>query len=106
MLNYLRNMNQLKIVIIISLLGMLFACQVKESPPQEPVAKSFVACQEPRRLMCTREYNPVCAKRDTGVRCIKSPCPADEYVTKPNACSACADEKVSEYRLGACSSTE
>lgn len=52
--------------------------------------------------MCTREYFPVCATRDTGVRCVTTPCPSSEEKTYSNGCTACSDVKVLEYRLGAC----
>ncbi len=60
-------------------------------------------CKEPRSRMCTKEYRPVCATKDMGVRCVTTPCPSTEKVTKGNACTACADEKVSAYIPGACS---
>lgn len=52
--------------------------------------------------MCTREYRPVCADVDTGIRCITAPCPSTEKKTYSNGCTACADEKVTGYALGAC----
>jgi hypothetical protein len=52
--------------------------------------------------MCTREYLPVCASRDTGVRCVKEPCPSSEWKTYGNACDACSDAKVIGYIKGAC----
>jgi hypothetical protein len=48
------------------------------------------------------EYAPVCATRDTGIRCITAPCPSSETKTYSNACSACTDPKVSQYVKGAC----
>jgi len=67
-----------------------------------PEISSSVECKSPRNKMCTREYRPVCATRDTGIRCVTTPCPSTEQVTKSNACSACADEKVFSYIEGAC----
>lgn len=52
--------------------------------------------------MCTMEYNPVCATRDTGIRCITAPCPSSERKTYSTACTACADPKVSGWTKGAC----
>lgn len=63
-------------------------------------------CTEPRRSACTREYQPVCAQVDTGVRCIQAPCPSTAPQTYGNGCSACADPKVVTYTLGACSTPE
>jgi len=59
-------------------------------------------CKEPRSEICTREYRPVCATRDTGVRCVTTPCPATEIKTYSNACTACSDPKVLGYRVGSC----
>jgi hypothetical protein len=75
-------------------------------PPPAPAAEpaDFTRCTEPRRPMCTREYRPVCAQVDTGVRCVKAPCPSAEWKTYPNACTACADEKGIGHRPGACES--
>lgn len=59
-------------------------------------------CRDPRPQMCTREYRPVCASRDSGVRCVTTPCPSMEWRTYGNACDACSDKTVSGYRDGAC----
>ena len=73
------------------------------SKPQKATAKpEATQCPEQRPQMCTREYLPVCATRDTGIRCITAPCPSAEEKTYGNACSACADVKVIEFRTGAC----
>lgn len=63
---------------------------------------SIAVCGDERPQVCTREYRPVCATRDTGVRCIQAPCPSDEQKTYPNGCSACADETVTQYVAGPC----
>ena len=68
-----------------------------------PETSTQTQCTSPRPQMCTRDYRPVCATRDTGVRCVTTPCPSTEMVTKSNACTACADEKVFGYTEGACS---
>lgn len=49
-----------------------------------------IHCGDFRPTVCTREYAPVCAVR------------SDEQVTYATACTACADERVSEYTQGAC----
>lgn len=59
-------------------------------------------CQSPRPEVCTQEYRPVCGLRDTGVRCVTTPCPATEWRTYGNACRACSDPDVMGYREGAC----
>jgi hypothetical protein len=63
---------------------------------------AFVTCESPRKSVCTREYRPVCAEVDTGIRCIKAPCPSSEKKQYGNGCSACADEKVIGYFPAAC----
>ena len=72
---------------------------VTHAPERPP---NYVACTSPRPEVCTREYRPVCAQRDTGVRCVTAPCPSAEAVTMPNACSACSDAKVIGYVPDAC----
>lgn len=90
---------------------LTLGCQIKEDnrshadlKPENPLQK-YHQCQDPRPTFCTREYHPVCAKRDTGIRCITSPCPSSEQVTKPNACVACSDKDVLEFTHGACTHT-
>lgn len=63
----------------------------------------LVRCRMPRPEVCTREFRPVCALRDTGMRCESPPCiDATEWVTRPNACDACTDPRVIGHRPGAC----
>ncbi len=35
---------------------------------------------------CTAQYDPVCGKKDTGIRCITIPCPSSENKTFGNMC--------------------
>ncbi|AXF85831.1 hypothetical protein DTO96_101571 [Ephemeroptericola cinctiostellae] len=72
--------------------------QGTETPPATPQ----VACQEPRPEICTRDYRPVCAIRDTGIRCVTTPCPSTELKTYSNACSACSDATVMGFTQGTC----
>ena len=75
------------------------------SPAGDPPAqekKVPVACTDPRPQVCTMIYDPVCATRDTGVRCITTPCPSSEQVTKSSSCNACSDPKVISYVKGEC----
>ncbi len=69
-------------------------------PPSDP--STSITCITPRPEMCTKEYRPVCATRDSGVRCVTTPCPSTETATYGNACDACADPKVTSHRQGAC----
>jgi hypothetical protein len=70
-------------------------------PPAQ--AKSEPAmCTEPRPQVCTMIYEPVCATRDTGIRCITTPCPSTEQVTRSSSCNACNDAKVISWVPGEC----
>ncbi|MEE9303288.1 MAG: hypothetical protein V3U84_05830 [Thiotrichaceae bacterium] len=87
---------------------MLFACQsgttTSTTTPTEPppaVVKP-TECKNPRSQMCSKEYRPVCATKDTGVRCVTTPCPSTEKITYSNGCMACTDSKVYSYVVGAC----
>jgi len=94
------------------LLLLLAACSqapvASESPPPaaDPPAKEAknepVTCTDPRPQACTMIYDPVCATRDTGVRCITTPCPSSEQKTMSSSCSACSDPKVISYVKGEC----
>ncbi len=66
------------------------------------VDNQYQECPKERGGFCIELYDPVCAIRDTGVRCIKAPCPATENLTFANSCKACSDVKVHGYQLGAC----
>ena len=100
-------------IIPILLIGtsLLISCQspkqsnVEVTPVPPPIVSNpeITECKSPRPQMCTKEYRPVCATRDTGVRCVTTPCPSTELVTNSNACTACSDEKVFGYIPGACS---
>lgn len=70
-----------------------------EKPPDPTIDAK---CQDPRPELCTQEYDPVCALRDTGVRCVTTPCPSAEWKTYGNACMACNDTDVMGYRPGEC----
>lgn len=92
---------------VLSLTSTLFSCQSMKPEVDDvvtaPDSSKQIQCKDPRPQMCTKEYRPVCATRDTGVRCVTTPCPSTELVTKGNACTACADEKVFSYVQDACS---
>ncbi len=67
--------------------------------------KSNTECTIPRPEVCAEIYMPVCAVRDTGIRCVTTPCDNTEDMNYPNACSACSDENVFSYTDGLCEST-
>lgn len=64
------------------------------------VSNEMVRCTTPRPEICYELYQPVCAVRDTGVRCVTTPCPSTEKVTFSNDCKACADPKVFGFQRG------
>ena len=57
----------------------------------EPGALDLILCEEPRPQICTREYNPVCAKLHNGVS-----------KTHSTGCTSCSDPDVVGYKMGAC----
>ncbi|MEZ5537440.1 MAG: hypothetical protein R3F02_17695 [Thiolinea sp.] len=90
------------------LLAVTSACvqlDAGEQPPAdsaERVSDSLVRCTTPRPEICYELYQPVCAVRDTGVRCVTTPCPSTEKITYANDCKACADPKVFGFQRGDC----
>jgi hypothetical protein len=72
------------------------------APPASTTPPVPTACTDPRPQACTMDYRPVCATRDTGVRCITAPCPSTEQKTFSNACTACSDPKVIRHVPGEC----
>ena len=84
----------------------LFACKSEgvETKPSTPdttenstTPDNYVECKASRPEVCTKEYKPVCAQKDTGVRCVTTPCPSTEKVTASNACTACSDPNIVGY---------
>lgn len=72
-------------------------------PEEQPSAGgrlAFQQCSEESRKMraCTKDFRPVCGEVDTGVRCVRAPCPmSTAQQTFSNACMACVDAKVRGY---------
>lgn len=109
----MKNTHLLKLSLL-SLMVVITACSSAEIEPENNQQasqtmqsatiedKQLTACRDPRPEQCTQVYQPVCAVRDTGVRCVTTPCPSSEYVTYPNSCEACADPRVSSWKPGAC----
>ncbi len=97
-------MLQLLSVFILALLIASCAAQQQAQPQSQhrPQKTDFRECPEQRPQICTREYMPVCATRDTGVRCVTTPCPSSEQKTYSNGCEACADKKVLGHIANAC----
>ncbi|WNO09065.1 hypothetical protein [Teredinibacter sp. KSP-S5-2] len=91
------------ICVVFSSLLMMSCSASKDSPPPVVEAQPQITpCPEERPQFCTRDYRPVCAQKDTGIRCVTTPCNSYEYFTAGNACTACADEKVIGYTPGEC----
>jgi hypothetical protein len=96
---------RLFLALALALLAGCAGTPVAETPPPSTPAPAPIvdtACPATRPEMCTMEYNPVCATRDTGIRCITAPCPSSERKTYSTACTACADHQVSGWTKGAC----
>ena len=93
------------LIIIFSTLFFCISCSTAtisgpENKQQDDAR--ITQCEDPRPEICTREYIPVCAVKDTGVQCVTTPCPSTEEKTYATGCTACADNKVIEYKQGAC----
>ena len=93
--------------------GILSACVQLGATEQEVKLEStangerFVQCSTPRPEICYELYQPVCATRDNGVRCVTTPCPSTEVATYSNDCKACADPAVQGFVSGgACKGAE
>lgn len=96
---------------VLLLATCLNACQSVEQTqtesPANATAQLTSTCTDPRSQVCTMDFNPVCALRDTGVRCVKEPCDeATEWKTFANGCTACGDEKVFGHVEGACEESD
>jgi hypothetical protein len=79
---------------LILIAASLTACASPSTPVDNNTKSTITNCPQERPQICTMDYRPVCATRDTGVRCVAAPCPSTEQKTYSNACSACADAKV------------
>ena len=87
--------------LLFSCAAVLLACTTPGQSLPEARA-SAVKCEDPRPEMCTQHYQPVCATRDNGVRCVTTPCDSTETRTYSNGCMACADPAVYYYYEGPC----
>ena len=93
-----------KTILMVLSITLLNACTPKtiETTTQPTTSEASITCADERPQICTRDYRPVCGSRDTGIRCVTTPCPSTELKTYGNACTACADEKVTGYVAGEC----
>lgn len=98
-------MNWLNAGLIILVVNLGIAgCEARIADESTP-AQAYTECQDPRPQICTRENVPVCATRDTGIRCVTTPCPSTERRNYGNACLACLDTDVMWYEPGVCTDT-
>jgi hypothetical protein len=92
----------LRSLLIFTITMFIASCAAQQHVQPNTNKAVFTQCSEQRPQVCTREYLPVCATRDTGVRCLTTPCPSSEQKTYGNGCEACADKKVLGYIANAC----
>lgn len=90
---------------LIALTVSITACASANLSTESKTKPELTLCPEQRPQMCTMDYRPVCASRDTGVRCVTAPCPSTEQKTYSNACSACTDVKVIGYIPDECTAS-
>lgn len=100
-------MKMSKILLFCGLLSLFPLSGCSRSNAQDTLATSttantFIACREPRPEICYEIYAPVCATRDSGIRCVTTPCPSQKQVVYANDCKACADPQVKGYVAGEC----
>lgn len=56
----------------------------------EAMAELDAVSEDPK--VCTMEYAPVCGRKDTGIRCVTTPCDSSEDRTYGNSCMLAADD--------------
>jgi Kazal-type serine protease inhibitor domain len=78
-------------VLLTSLL-LLCACSAHPPPAAPPPVQNLsTRCNEPRPLVCTMEYDPVCGSAIDG---------SSQDYSSP--CNACAHDVVNAYQQGSC----
>jgi len=74
-----------------------------QAPPPEDKPQgrlAFQACSDESRKAagCTKDLRPVCGEVDTGLRCVRAPCPGTTAPrTFSNACMACIEPKTTGF---------
>lgn len=94
--------NFYKLLLVSFIAVFITACSEEQASEIEVAAQTVTECTNPRPEMCTMDYRPVCATKDTGIRCVTQPCDSTETVTYSNGCSACSDPTVLSYVPEAC----
>ena len=76
-----------KVLALSPLLALTLGCttMAQDSAEAQPL------CPDPRPMVCTTIYAPVCAVHSDG-----------REETHASSCNACADDTVVDYRQGAC----
>jgi len=75
----------------------------EEAPPPEEAAPAgrlaLQQCPDAYRKVknCSTEAKKVCAEVDTGIRCVRAPCPSTAQQTYDNPCLACMNSNVRGY---------
>ena len=80
--------------VVVVVLLFLAACgkPIRQAEvPADNTGQELILCTSPRLQVCTRQYDPVCARLQNGT-----------WKTVANACVACSDQQVSGYLLGPC----
>ena len=81
----------IKISYMIVLIFILTGCKVSSTSSDVPEVKNAQLCKDPRPMMCTMDYRPVCGlHNDNTVK------------TYSNGCSACSNPEVRSYVPEAC----
>ena len=81
-----------------------------QKPPPDTTkpaeALKLQECSEESRKAknCATIASPVCGEVDTGLRCVRAPCPSTAMQTFDNACMACMNTKVRGYYATSCES--
>ena len=83
-------------------LGCPGGARSPEPSPPPAEERAWQRCEEPRPKRCAPGGDPVCAQRDTGIRCVTTPCDSSEERAYPSACHACRDTEVFSWSRGPC----
>ena len=71
--------------------------------PGSSLSPQFIQCEpSAETAVCTMQYDPVCALKDNGIRCVTAPCPSFDAVTEGNSCTPFRMNQSLGYYPGAC----
>jgi len=87
----LKNAFYTKLILLFCSIVFSGCSSVPEENKTKQTKTDMTICKEPRSQICTREYNPVCAKLQDG-----------SVKTYSTGCTACSDAKVIGYRAKQC----